>query len=115
MMPSSSSTTSPINTTPTMMPPLPMNQSFEMQLEALMKQYGKTPQEVVETVSFAARTSHHHLEMLPPHNPNLRSASSLVPDHNASFEEFMDDLTNSSNDDYIPSLDFSHTNHSLRV
>ncbi|UMM29258.1 hypothetical protein L5515_011711 [Caenorhabditis briggsae] len=115
MMPSSSSTTSPINTTPTMMPPLPMNQSFEMQLEALMKQYGKTPQEVVETVSFAARTSHHHLEMLPPHNSNLRSASSLVPDHNASFEEFMDDLTNSSNDDYIPSLDFSHTNHSLRV
>lgn len=109
---SSSSTSSPITPTPTMMAPAPMDQSFEMQLEALMKHYGKTPQEVCEIVSFAARPTHHPT-MLPPQHSTLRSPT-LASSHNPSFEELMDDLTN-PNGDYIPSLDFSHTNHFLRV
>ncbi|CAL2040785.1 unnamed protein product [Caenorhabditis brenneri] len=110
MLPSSSSaTSSPTATTPTMMTPGPMDQSFEIQLEALMKHYGKTPQEVCEIVSFAARPN----PTLVPPTTTLRSPT-LAPHHNTSFEDLMEDLTN-PNSDYMPSLDFSHSNHFLRV
>uniref|UniRef100_A0A1I7TDJ5 NR LBD domain-containing protein n=1 Tax=Caenorhabditis tropicalis TaxID=1561998 RepID=A0A1I7TDJ5_9PELO len=112
----SSSTSSPTATTPTMMTPGPMDQSFEMQLEALMKHYGKTPQEVCEIVSLAARpiqSQNSNHPILAPPITTIRSPS-LSQHHNGSFEDMMDDLTNPDND-YMSSLDFSHTNHFLRV
>ncbi|EFP04822.1 hypothetical protein CRE_29863 [Caenorhabditis remanei] len=116
MTSTSSSTSSSTETTPTMMTPGPTDQSFENQLEALMKHYGKTPQEVCEIVSYAARpnhTHHHNHPLLLPPNTSLRSPS-LGQHHNSNFEDLMDDLNN-PNGDYMSSLDFSHTNHFLRV
>ncbi|CAJ76929.1 Integrase catalytic domain-containing protein [Caenorhabditis elegans] len=127
MTSSSSSTSSPTNTTPTMMTPGPMDQSFEMQLEALMKQYGKTPHDVCEIVYSAARPnnnlnqqqqhhhqSHHHPSLIPPTTTSIRSPTLGPPSsQDRSFEDLMDDLTN--NGDYSSNLDFSHTNHFLRV
>ncbi|CAI2350182.1 unnamed protein product [Caenorhabditis sp. 36 PRJEB53466] len=87
-------------------PPSPItDHSFEAQLEALMKAYGKTPHEVVELMSFASRP------MAAP--PAIRSPT-LAPLPEASFEDLLEDLNNPLSADFL-SLDFTNSNHFLRV
>uniref|UniRef100_A0A8R1HTJ9 Uncharacterized protein n=1 Tax=Caenorhabditis japonica TaxID=281687 RepID=A0A8R1HTJ9_CAEJA len=103
MMSVTSGGTSSVNSSPMNMG----DQSFEMQLEALMKAYGKTPQEVCEIVSLAARPMAQPL--------SLMRSPSLAPPTDTSFDELLDDFRN-PNDDFMTSLDYSqHSNHFLRV